>query len=310
MVEDKMAKANTGSEVIIFDEKAMVARAAQEMPNIASVHVSKSSKVHIGPKIVAVNQTVENKEMIKDLPLPKYIWTVIKNTNKTERLSCLAAICALFVCISLIVYYTVHGQNSNDMKAENPGPREWLISRDQWLAQEYLSSYLPEEFSPVKLVLVQHTAGAECDTFDRCAAEVRNLQNYFLTHYKYDIPYNFVIGNDGRVYEGRGWNKEGAHTVGFNRCAVGIGFMGDYREELPVHTKVTPEQLRNAHMLFEEGVKKGHMIPDYHIIAARDVRPTQSPGSNLYKALQQFEHFNNGKQYEHKNCSQIHGYIK
>ncbi|RVE48821.1 hypothetical protein evm_006595 [Chilo suppressalis] len=148
--------------------------------------------------------------------------------------------------------------------------------------------------------------------FESCCIKSGRAYFFFQIHIVILIfnKYNFVIGNDGRVYEGRGWNKEGAHTVGFNRCAVGIGFMGDYREELPVHTKVTPEQLRNAHMLFEEGVKKGHMIPDYHIIAARDVRPTQSPGSNLYKALQQFEHFNNGKQYEHKNCSQIHGYIK
>ena len=29
-----------------------------------------------------------------------------------------------------------------------------------------------------------------------------------------DIGYNFLIGGDGGVYEGRGWDKQGAHTKG------------------------------------------------------------------------------------------------
>ncbi|CAG9782076.1 unnamed protein product [Diatraea saccharalis] len=309
MVEDKMAKANTGSEVIIFDEKAMVAHAAREMPNIASVHVSKSSKVHIGPKIVAVSQTVENKEMIKDLPLPKYIWTLLKNTNKTERLSCLAAMVALAVCITLIIFYTVYGKNKEEPVLDT-APHEWKISRDMWLAQEHLENSLPDEFKPVKLVVVQHTAGSECYTFDTCATELRNLQGYFLTNLRYDIPYTFLIGNDGRVYEGRGWNQEGAHTYGYNRCSVGIGFMGDYRGEMAVHTKVTPKQIQNMMQILQEGVNKGYIVPDYSIVAALDLRPTKSPGSIIYKALQQLDHFDNGTQFANRNCSQIHGYIK
>ena len=27
-----------------------------------------------------------------------------------------------------------------------------------------------------------------------------------------DIGYNFLIGGNGDVYEGRGWDKQGAHT--------------------------------------------------------------------------------------------------
>ena len=29
-----------------------------------------------------------------------------------------------------------------------------------------------------------------------------------------DIGYNFMIGGDGAVYEGRGWDSQGAHTKG------------------------------------------------------------------------------------------------
>ena len=31
-----------------------------------------------------------------------------------------------------------------------------------------------------------------------------------------DIGYNYLVGEDGQAYEGRGWNKEGAHTYGYN----------------------------------------------------------------------------------------------
>lgn len=30
----------------------------------------------------------------------------------------------------------------------------------------------------------------------------------------WDIAYNFLIGGDGAVYEGRGWDSEGSHTKG------------------------------------------------------------------------------------------------
>lgn len=45
-----------------------------------------------------------------------------------------------------------------------------------------------------------------------------------------DIGYNFLVGPDGRVFEGRegGKNAQGAHTLGFNQHTVGINVMGNY----------------------------------------------------------------------------------
>ena len=39
-----------------------------------------------------------------------------------------------------------------------------------------------------------------------------------------DIGYSFLIGGDGRVYEGRGWGRVGAHTYGYNSRAYGIRY--------------------------------------------------------------------------------------
>lgn len=43
--------------------------------------------------------------------------------------------------------------------------------------------------------------------------------------------FSFLVGNDGRIYEGAGWHKIGAHTRGFNTRSLGIAFIGDYTSE-------------------------------------------------------------------------------
>ena len=48
-----------------------------------------------------------------------------------------------------------------------------------------------------------------------------------------DIGYNYVVGSDGRVYEGRGWGYEGGHTYGHNRDAVAICAIGNFQKKRP-----------------------------------------------------------------------------
>ena len=48
-----------------------------------------------------------------------------------------------------------------------------------------------------------------------------------------DIAYSFLVGEDGRIYEGRGWNKVGAHSYRYNSRSYGISFIGNYNFTLP-----------------------------------------------------------------------------
>lgn len=43
--------------------------------------------------------------------------------------------------------------------------------------------------------------------------------------------FSFLIGGDGKVYEGRGWHKEGAHTYRYNKNSIGIAFIGTFTSE-------------------------------------------------------------------------------
>ncbi len=81
---------------------------------------------------------------------------------------------------------------------------------------------------------VHHSAMDSCYDQVSCSAEVREIQDLHMdTNGWDDIGYSFLIGGDGQVYEGRGWNVQGAHTQNWNDIGYGIDFMGLFTDELP-----------------------------------------------------------------------------
>ena len=63
---------------------------------------------------------------------------------------------------------------------------------------------------------------------------MRGYQNWHMDNNGWrDIGYSFVIGGDGNVYEGAGWNKLGTHTKGLNSRGYGISFIGDFMRRNP-----------------------------------------------------------------------------
>ncbi|XP_063546739.1 peptidoglycan recognition protein-like isoform X2 [Cydia strobilella] len=297
----------SGSEMAVVSSMPPAELVARTTPVVSTMNITKSSGVHIGPKFVSVTQNVENAELVKAYSCPQYVWTVVRNTSRAERLSCACAAFALVLCTVLILYFTLVVKRG-ELNVVDRAPHEWNITREDWLARDMTGNNTVAQFAPLKLVVVQHTVSPECHRFTNCAAELRNLQNYFLEskHLGYDIPYNYLIGNEGRVYQGRGWNREGAHTRGFNRCSLGVAFIGDYREELPIHSRVTDLQLQRFNMLLEDGVTLGFLRPDYSILPAKDVQDSASPGSNLYRALHKLDHYERTHSFRGMKCEAIY----
>ena len=61
-------------------------------------------------------------------------------------------------------------------------------------------------------VIGHHTAGHRCFSKSECMSRVRGIQNYHMDSNNWsDIGYNWLIGDDGRIYEGRGPYRQGAH---------------------------------------------------------------------------------------------------
>ncbi|KAH9512608.1 Peptidoglycan-recognition protein SC1a [Bulinus truncatus] len=57
-------------------------------------------------------------------------------------------------------------------------------------------------------MFIHHAESSECFSQSTCAAEVRGFQNFHMdTRGWNDIGYSFLVGGDGSVFEGRGWDK-------------------------------------------------------------------------------------------------------
>ena len=56
--------------------------------------------------------------------------------------------------------------------------------------------------------------------------------NLFISGWN-DIGYNMVIGNDGRLYEGRGYDVHGSHAGIHNTNSIGISVIGNFMTVSP-----------------------------------------------------------------------------
>ncbi|CAH1169610.1 unnamed protein product [Phaedon cochleariae] len=161
-----------------------------------------------------------------------------------------------------------------------------VISRLQWLAQPPLQPTDPLRL-PVPLVIVHHTATESCSSHAQCVFQTRHIQTFHIeSNGWFDIGYNFLVGGDGDVYEGRGWKKEGAHTFSYNNQSIGVAFIGTFIKEPP------PSNMINSfHKLIEKGVESGYLTKDYKIMAARQLHATESPGKSFYEVIKTWSHW-------------------
>lgn len=69
--------------------------------------------------------------------------------------------------------------------------------------------------SQIDTVVIAHTNGLSCKTEEECLLTARFLKNLYLgSRHMSDIPFNFLIGGDGRAYEISGWTKQSVRNEG------------------------------------------------------------------------------------------------
>lgn len=119
-----------------------------------------------------------------------------------------------------------------------------------------------------------------------CVARVRQIQHYHMNTMGYDdISYNFLVGGDGRIYEGRGY-AVGAHTEDYNKRSICIAFIGDFT----LHG--APErQWRAAQKIIENGIIMNKIHPFYTLYGHRQLKNTESPGMMLYNQIIYWPHW-------------------
>ena len=119
-------------------------------------------------------------------------------------------------------------------------PKPSLVTRAAWGAYEgyrYSGSTerWPREYARWRKVVFHHTATA--NGYADAAAQVRSIYYYqAVTQGWGDIGYHALIGNDGRIYEGRkGWEGDpvsldliAGHVYRCNTGTMGISMIGDF----------------------------------------------------------------------------------
>lgn len=80
---------------------------------------------------------------------------------------------------------------------------------------------------------------------------------------------------------------------------------GDYRDNVPGATKITPLQEARAQMLLLEGIRLGYLHPNFSVLGAKDLGDTLSPGENLQRAIKKWPNYDHQNQFKNLNCDQI-----
>ncbi|XP_070826886.1 peptidoglycan recognition protein 5 [Chaetodon trifascialis] len=156
-----------------------------------------------------------------------------------------------------------------------------IVSRAQWGAAA------PRHKETLKgsaqKVVIHHTALPGCTGLKECSDRLVSIQRGHMTDKRFDdIGYNFLVGRDGTVYEGRGWGVVGAHAKGNNHDSLGIAFMGNFNNDTP-----SSEALSSVRQLLQSGVSQGFLCPSFALLGHRDLGSTECPGGKLYAALPQ-----------------------
>ena len=105
-----------------------------------------------------------------------------------------------------------------------------------------------------------------------------------------DIGYSFLVGQDGNIYEGRGWHHVGAHTQGYNSRGFAASVMGSF-----MHRKPNDAALNAIKNLIQCGVSHGYITSTYSLYGHRDVGSTNCPGDALYQEIRTWPHYSTHK---------------
>ncbi|KAM3963895.1 peptidoglycan-recognition protein LB-like [Aphomia sociella] len=165
-----------------------------------------------------------------------------------------------------------------------------FVSRAEWGAN--LSRGVTPLSNPVQFVVIHHSyEPGVCMTFDECKSAMQSMQNFHQNGNGWsDIGYNFAVGGEGRVYEGRGWDAVGAHAVGYNSDSIGICLIGDWVATLPPQA-----QLEATKQLIAAGVELGYIHQNYRLIGHRQASATECPGDVLYREIMTWNQFSTTK---------------
>ncbi|KAJ8313923.1 hypothetical protein KUTeg_008484 [Tegillarca granosa] len=190
-------------------------------------------------------------------------------------------------CVEFTGHLLTIGTTTVAVNTNNEHRCPTIISRAEWGARAPNGTIgkLPPPLP--KYVIIHHGATQGCHTKSDCSAMVRSYQRYHMDYHGWsDIGYSFVVGEDGNIYEARGWDEIGAHTYNYNYNGLGICIIGDFTSHIP-----NDAALYAVKQLIQYGLDNGHISADYILKGHRDVGKTSCPGTKLWELIHSWPHY-------------------
>ncbi|KAH1002692.1 hypothetical protein HUJ04_008756 [Dendroctonus ponderosae] len=156
---------------------------------------------------------------------------------------------------------------------EVPDYDGFYIPREVWGGADPTSPSIKAE--PAMLFVIKHTAGETCTNQKQCSKVVREIQKEHMEVLGFaDISYNFLVGGDGKIYNGRGW---GVQNEGRND-SLDVAFMGNFNVDDP-----TTKMMNAALRIQITGQSAGQVkYGKYRVMNHNQTEPTDSPGKRLF----------------------------
>lgn len=158
-----------------------------------------------------------------------------------------------------------------------------LVERNYWAPDWHVDSGALLDENQVSKIIFMHTKGETCYNYHTCLRVVRDLKKKANETHNHEIPYQFLIGGDGKTYEGRGWTHASGFSFANNNNTLTIGFIGDFSNEIP-----TDIQIDEAKALISESVRRRKLTTNYEIYGARI---DESDGEKLFEIISEWDRF-------------------
>lgn len=160
-----------------------------------------------------------------------------------------------------------------------------MVSRSEWKAKDY--DYTRTELSQPNYIIICDTREQqdECHEKRICLFYVQLMQEDDHELYG-DIQFNFLIGGDGNIYEGRGWDFAGSHTEGYNNVSLSIAFLGKFDD-----VNATQGKIEAAEKLVDYAFKHDKVSKDYKLMGQKQVKNVDSPGHNVQEIIEKWPHW-------------------
>jgi LysM repeat protein len=159
-----------------------------------------------------------------------------------------------------------------------PGNGYILVKRSQWTKVKPTTN--ARAMGKVTRLTIHHTSehGGLVGLPD--IEVIKRIENYHRNGKHWcAIGYHYLVGKDGRVYEGRPTTLQGAHVLSENENNVGISMIGDYDKKMP-----SARQL-SALQAFLDDSRDKYRVSKSRVYGHRDLNRSICPGDALYNWL-------------------------